>query len=90
MRTGEASASSYSRFLARGPRSSPGGALPNAFYAKLSAACFVVGGCMELFMIHTGFYDKVTVIEAERRRDAEEYAAANVWVQDMLKDHSRK
>ena len=63
------------------PRLMPprGGArLPNIFYVKLGAACFVLGeGCslwaflislhdttpassggfMELFMIHTGFYD---------------------------------
>jgi hypothetical protein len=31
--------------------------LPVSFYAKLSAACFVVGACMEAFMIHTGFYN---------------------------------
>lgn len=31
--------------------------LTAAFYVRLSAACFVLGGCMELFMIKTGFYD---------------------------------
>lgn len=31
--------------------------LTNGFYLRLGAACFVLGGCMELFMIHTGFYD---------------------------------
>lgn len=28
------------------------------FYAKLGATCFVLGGCIETFMIKTGFYDK--------------------------------
>lgn len=37
-----------------------------AFYVKLSAACFVVGGCMELLMLKTGFYNVVTQTEAER------------------------
>lgn len=27
----------------------------------------IVGGGMEFFMINTGFYDKVTVLEAEKR-----------------------
>lgn len=31
--------------------------LSRAFYAKLAASCFVLGGAMELFMIKTGFYD---------------------------------
>lgn len=31
--------------------------LPTSFYVKLSTACFVVGACMEAFMINTGFYD---------------------------------
>lgn len=40
--------------------------IPSSFYWKLSAACFVIGGCMELFMYHTGFYNVVTQKEAER------------------------
>lgn len=30
--------------------------LATSFYVKLAASCFVVGACMELFMIKTGFY----------------------------------
>ena len=29
-----------------------------SFYAKVSAACFALGGGMEMFMLRTGFYDK--------------------------------
>ena len=36
------------------------------FYAKLVPLCFTVGAGMEFFMIKTGFYDKVTEIEAEK------------------------
>ncbi|GAQ84632.1 hypothetical protein KFL_001980140 [Klebsormidium nitens] len=42
------------------------------FQAKLAAVCFVVGASMELFMIKTGFYNKVTAIEAERRASSPE------------------
>eukprot|EP00877_Chromochloris_zofingiensis_P001852 jgi/Chrzof1/11668/Cz06g04130.t1 len=35
------------------------------YYLKVAAACFVVGACMELVMIKTGFYDIVTQTEAE-------------------------
>ena len=31
--------------------------LPTSFYVRLSGFCFVLGGCMELFMLKTGFYD---------------------------------
>ncbi|CAL5218623.1 g324 [Coccomyxa viridis] len=44
----------------------------NAFYMKVAGLCFVVGGCMEGFMIKTGFYDKVTVLEAQRLDDSRE------------------
>jgi hypothetical protein len=37
---------------------------------RVVPACFVLGGCMELFMIKTGFYDIVTRKEAERRVEA--------------------
>ncbi|GBF96917.1 hypothetical protein Rsub_08997 [Raphidocelis subcapitata] len=51
---------------------------PRSFYLKLGAACFVLGGCMELFMINTGFYNIVTQTEAERweqtREEREERA----------------
>ncbi|CAK0736527.1 hypothetical protein CVIRNUC_000760 [Coccomyxa viridis] len=43
-----------------------------AFYWKVAGLCFVVGGCMEGFMIRTGFYDKVTHIEAERLEESRE------------------
>ncbi|KAK9808934.1 hypothetical protein WJX72_006590 [[Myrmecia] bisecta] len=45
---------------------------PWQFYAKVASACFVAGGCMELFMIKTGFYDKVTQLEAERLEETRE------------------
>ncbi|KAK9834203.1 hypothetical protein WJX81_007847 [Elliptochloris bilobata] len=44
----------------------------NVFYGKVAGLCFVAGGAMELFMIKTGFYDKVTQIEAERLEETRE------------------
>ncbi|RMX67518.1 hypothetical protein KXD40_003372 [Peronospora effusa] len=35
---------------------------------KLVPLCFVTGAAMEFFMVTTGFYDIVTVNEAERRQ----------------------
>ncbi|EPS64915.1 hypothetical protein M569_09868, partial [Genlisea aurea] len=37
------------------------------WYLKIGVFSAVVGGCMELLMIKTGFYDKVTVMESEKR-----------------------
>ncbi|XP_052190561.1 uncharacterized protein LOC127800152 [Diospyros lotus] len=37
------------------------------WYLKIAVGSALVGGCMELFMIKTGFYDKVTVLESEKR-----------------------
>ncbi|XAR57140.1 hypothetical protein NMG60_11025176 [Bertholletia excelsa] len=37
------------------------------WYLKLAIANALIGGSMELFMIKTGFYDKVTVLESEKR-----------------------
>ncbi len=37
------------------------------WYLKIAVASAVVGASMELFMIKTGFYDKVTVLESEKR-----------------------
>lgn len=37
------------------------------WYAKIALLSAMVGGSMELFMIKTGFYDKVTVLESEKR-----------------------
>ncbi|XP_061950031.1 LOW QUALITY PROTEIN: uncharacterized protein LOC133673308 [Populus nigra] len=37
------------------------------WYVKISAGGALIGASMELFMIKTGFYDKVTVLESERR-----------------------
>ncbi|KAM6566001.1 hypothetical protein CsatA_025129 [Cannabis sativa] len=37
------------------------------WYLKISFGAAVVGASMELFMIKTGFYDKVTVLESEKR-----------------------
>ena len=34
---------------------------------RIIPASFIVGGCMEAFMVYTGFYDIVTHKEAERR-----------------------
>ncbi|KAJ0409934.1 hypothetical protein P43SY_005828 [Pythium insidiosum] len=34
---------------------------------KLMPMCFIVGASMEAFMVKTGFYDIVTVSEAEKR-----------------------
>ncbi|ETI51708.1 hypothetical protein F441_05061 [Phytophthora nicotianae CJ01A1] len=39
---------------------------------KLVPLCFVTGAAMELFMVKTGFYDIVTVTEAERRQQRDE------------------
>ncbi|KAG7386233.1 hypothetical protein PHYPSEUDO_000554 [Phytophthora pseudosyringae] len=43
---------------------------------KLVPLCFATGAAMEVFMVKTGFYDIVTVNEAERRqlRDEERRA----------------
>ncbi|CAI5736894.1 unnamed protein product [Hyaloperonospora brassicae] len=47
---------------------------------KLVPLCFVTGAAVEVFMVKTGFYEIVTLKEAERRqqRDEErqEYLAA--------------
>ncbi|VVB06623.1 unnamed protein product [Arabis nemorensis] len=37
------------------------------WYLKIAIGSAIIGGGMEFFMIKTGFYDKVTVIEAEKR-----------------------
>ncbi|XP_038721740.1 uncharacterized protein LOC120013854 [Tripterygium wilfordii] len=37
------------------------------WYLKISAGSALVGAGMEFFMIKTGFYDKVTVLESEKR-----------------------
>ncbi|EEF45463.1 uncharacterized protein LOC8262369 [Ricinus communis] len=37
------------------------------WYAKIAVGSALVGASMELFMIKTGFYDKVTVLESEKR-----------------------
>ena len=54
---------------------------PPVFYAKVTAASFALGAAMELFMIKTGFYGKVTALEAERRANPSEFgkAAPNPW-----------
>lgn len=55
-------------------------ALTPAFYAKVVGISFAVGACMELFMVKTGFYEKVTAIEAERREALSEPPA---WVKSL-------
>ncbi|KAK1592903.1 hypothetical protein Q3G72_032235 [Acer saccharum] len=37
------------------------------WYLKIAIGSALVGGSMEFFMIKTGFYDKVTVLESEKR-----------------------
>ncbi|KAK8943992.1 hypothetical protein KSP40_PGU001483 [Platanthera guangdongensis] len=37
------------------------------WYLKIAAVSALIGASMELFMIHTGFYDKVTALESEKR-----------------------
>ncbi|KAL0866095.1 hypothetical protein Bca101_045213 [Brassica carinata] len=37
------------------------------WYMKIAIGSAIIGGGMEFFMINTGFYDKVTVLEAEKR-----------------------
>ncbi|CAI8602733.1 unnamed protein product [Vicia faba] len=37
------------------------------WYLKIGVASALVGASMEFFMVKTGFYDKVTVLESEKR-----------------------
>ncbi|KAB1214068.1 hypothetical protein CJ030_MR5G017331 [Morella rubra] len=37
------------------------------WYLKIAVGSALVGASMEFFMIKTGFYDKVTVLESEKR-----------------------
>ncbi|CAM0950512.1 unnamed protein product [Alopecurus aequalis] len=37
------------------------------WYLKIAAGGAAIGACMELFMIHTGFYEQVTMLESEKR-----------------------
>ncbi|XP_022854480.1 uncharacterized protein LOC111375811, partial [Olea europaea var. sylvestris] len=37
------------------------------WYLKIALVSATIGGSMEFFMIKTGFYDKVTVLESEKR-----------------------
>ncbi|KAL5782394.1 hypothetical protein ACOSP7_007423 [Xanthoceras sorbifolium] len=37
------------------------------WYSKIAVGSALVGGSMEFFMIKTGFYDKVTVLESEKK-----------------------
>ncbi|CAN1191444.1 hypothetical protein LINPERPRIM_LOCUS42097 [Linum perenne] len=37
------------------------------WYAKIAVGSALIGASMEFFMIKTGFYDKVTVLESEKR-----------------------
>ncbi|KAJ8466125.1 hypothetical protein OPV22_028677 [Ensete ventricosum] len=60
------------------------------WYLKIAAVSAVIGASMELFMIHTGFYDKVTVLESEKRAwESSEEAEAirealNPWRKHMM------
>jgi len=46
-------------------------AFDSKFYVKLVVASFALGAAVEGFMIATGFYDKVLLIESERRYNAQ-------------------
>ncbi|KAF7837168.1 uncharacterized protein G2W53_005650 [Senna tora] len=37
------------------------------WYLKIGVVSALIGASMELFMINTAFYDKVTVLESEKR-----------------------
>ncbi|GMY27623.1 LOC107625215 isoform [Fagus crenata] len=37
------------------------------WYLKIGVVSALIGASMEFFMIKTGFYDKVTVLESEKR-----------------------
>ncbi|KAI3687279.1 hypothetical protein L1987_80973 [Smallanthus sonchifolius] len=37
------------------------------WYVKIAVVSAAIGGSMEYFMIKSGFYDKVTVLESEKR-----------------------
>ncbi|KAM7463031.1 hypothetical protein LguiA_031152 [Lonicera macranthoides] len=37
------------------------------WYLKIAITSAMVGGSMEFFMLKTGFYDKVTVLESEKK-----------------------
>ncbi|CAI9270903.1 unnamed protein product [Lactuca saligna] len=37
------------------------------WYVKIAVVSAAIGGSMEYFMIKTGFYDKVTVLESEKK-----------------------
>ncbi|XVE65691.1 hypothetical protein DITRI_Ditri08aG0019900 [Diplodiscus trichospermus] len=37
------------------------------WYLKIAVGSALIGGSMELFMIKTGFYDKVTALESEKQ-----------------------
>lgn len=65
------------------PNKVPVEELGASFYARVVGVSFAVGACMELFMIKTGFYEKVTAIEAERREALSEPPA---WVKDLQRE----
>ncbi|KAL9228064.1 hypothetical protein vseg_003680 [Gypsophila vaccaria] len=37
------------------------------WYVKIAVGSALIGASMEMFMIKTGFYDKVTELESEKR-----------------------
>uniref|UniRef100_A0A2P2IIA2 Uncharacterized protein LOC8262369 n=1 Tax=Rhizophora mucronata TaxID=61149 RepID=A0A2P2IIA2_RHIMU len=37
------------------------------WYVKIAVGSALIGASMEFFLIKTGFYDKVTVLESEKR-----------------------
>ncbi|KAL4440403.1 hypothetical protein ABPG75_003404 [Micractinium tetrahymenae] len=49
-----------------------GGPQPWGYYFRVAAICFTLGAGMEMFMLKTGFYDKVTQLEATRLDETRE------------------
>lgn len=54
------------------------------WYAKLAICSAICGAAMELFMIKTGFYEKVTAIEAERRAELQAAQATHEAIAPAL------
>lgn len=63
-----------------------------SFYAKLGVSCAVLGGLMELVMIHTGFYNIVTQTEAERweQNRQEREARARLFKESVIAQYKQR
>lgn len=61
------------------------------WYLKIAVGSAIVGGSMELFMIKTGFYDKVTALESEKMAlDNSPEAQARREALNPWRDHVKK